>query len=196
MTGPYTIRELPEAEFTPLFERHLAAAFENVHSYDPHTLMNDAERARIAELRQAMGAPYRLHLGVFDRNDDFVGWSWGVQENATTYHMVNAAILQAHRRQGLYTALLTQAIARLTAQGFQLIYSRHCATNNAIIIPKLQAGFLISKMEIDDRFGVLIHLHFYTNPQRRRIMDYRAGQLRPDTAIAATFGMSLPARDG
>ncbi len=110
-----------------------------------------------------------------------------MQENATTFYMVNSAILKEHRGKGLYRLLVNQCIETLSSKGFQLIYSRHCATNNAVIIPKLKIGFVISKMEIDDRFGILIHLHFYTNSDRRKIMDYRSGQVRPDKTIRNLF---------
>jgi hypothetical protein len=79
--------------------------------------------------------------------------------------------------------MLDEAIAL----GFQLIYSRHCATNNQVIIPKLKRGFVISKMEIDDVFGVLVHLHFHVNETRRLIMDYRSGQKKPNDQIKGLF---------
>ena len=110
--------------------------------------------------------------------------------------MVNSAILKEHRRKGLYSALLERCLKVLSKKGFQLIYSRHCATNNDVIIPKLKAGFIISKMEIDDKYGVLIHLHFYTNSDRRKIMDYRSGQLKPDTKIREVFKMGKARKSG
>ncbi|WP_370568511.1 hypothetical protein [Methylocystis sp. Sn-Cys] len=104
--------------------------------------------------------------------------------------MVSSAVLERHRRKGIYSALIAHSIERLSKAGFQLVYSRHCATNNDVIIPKLNAGFIISKMEIDDRYGVLIHLHYYTNSYRRRIMDYRSGQETPDMKIKQVFGLA------
>ncbi len=183
MQQEYSIRALSEAEFKPLFAVHRDAAFDDTHGYAFQDALSHTEKEQLHALGQALGAPYKLYLGVFDAEDRFVGWSWGFQENASTYYMVNSAILAQHRRKGLYGLLLAHCITVLSDKGFQLIYSRHCATNNAVIIPKLKAGFIISKMEIDDRFGVLIHLHYYTNPARRKVMDYRCGQLKPDAHI-------------
>lgn len=45
--------------------------------------------------------------------------------------------------------------------GFQVIYSRHVTTNSAIIIPKLKAGFVISAMELSDKFGVSVPFFGY-----------------------------------
>jgi hypothetical protein len=187
MNPDYTMRELTEEEFKPFIDKYRNSVFEDVHSYDFRDVLSNAELEQIRELGKGTGHPYKLHLGVFEKDNTCVGWSWGYQENALTFYMVNSAILKGHRRKGLYGALLNRCIEILSAKGFQLIYSRHCATNNAVIIPKLKAGFIISKMEIDDRFGVLIHLHYYTNSDRRRIMDYRAGQLRPNPKIKEAF---------
>jgi ribosomal protein S18 acetylase RimI-like enzyme len=187
MNPDYSIRELTEEEFTPLFDQHKTSVFEDVHSYDLRDILSSAELEHMEGLGQCLGDRYKLHLGVFDKDDQFVGWSWGSQENASTFYMVNSGVLKEHRRKGLYRALLGRCIEVLSKKGFQLIYSRHCATNNDVIIPKLQAGFIIAKMEMDDKYGVLIHLHFYTNNDRRRIMDYRAGQLRPDDKIKKVF---------
>ena len=185
--GGYSIREMTEDEFKPLFLACSTQVFEDTHSYELASILSPEERLRTKELSDHMGAFYKLYLGVFDEDENFVGWSWGIQENATTFYMVNSAILAEHRRRGLYGMLVERCIHLLSGKGFQLIYSRHCATNNAVIIPKLKAGFIISKMEIDDRFGVLIHLHFYPNATRRKIMDYRAGQTKPDDALKITF---------
>lgn len=189
MDKSYSIRELSEEEFKPLFDKHKFSMFADVHSYDMQHVLTDAEQQRIKELEENLGTPYKLYLGVFDINNQFIGWSWGKQESASTFYMVSSAILKIHRRKGLYSALIAHCIESLSKAGFQLIYSRHCATNNDVIIPKLKCGFIISKMEIDDKYGVLIHLHYYTNSDRRRIMDYRSGQETPDMKIKQVFGL-------
>ncbi len=101
--------------------------------------------------------------------------------------MINSAVLPTHRRQGIYGALLDRCIEIVSKQGFQIIYSRHHVTNNAVIIPKLKAGFIISKMELDDKFGVLVHLHYYTNKTRQQVMDYRSGRTQPNADIKKIF---------
>ncbi len=169
MNQEYKIKELTDSGLNPLFDQHKTSIFEDDHSYVLRDLLDDFELNNIRGLRKSLGSPYKLYLGLFDKNDDLVGWNWGFQENSTTFYMCNSAILPNHRRKGLYSSLLARCLDILSDKGFQLVYSRHCATNNAVIIPKLKTGFTISKMEIDDSFGVLIHLHFYTNKNRRRI---------------------------
>ncbi len=137
MTPDYSIRELTEEEFTPLFDKCKASVFEDVHSYDLRDILSSAELEHIKELGQGLGHQCKLYLGVFDKDNKFVGWSWGSQESASTFYMVNSGILKDHRRKGLYGTLLGRCIEVLSKKGFQLIYSRHCATNNAVIIPQI-----------------------------------------------------------
>ncbi len=187
MVNNYSVREMSEEEFMPLFRLHAESVFAHDHSYDIKEVLTDLEKEKLSELGKDIVIPYKLYLGLFDPKGDFVGWSWGQQENRSTFYMTNSAVLEKHRRKGLYSALLQKAVQILSNKGFQLIYSRHNATNNAVIIPKLKNGFIISKMEIDDKFGVLIHLHFYTNDNRRKIMDYRSGEMKPDQKIKEIF---------
>jgi hypothetical protein len=71
----------------------------------------------------------------------------------------------------------------LRNKGFQIVTSRHTATNNAVIIPKLKAGFVIIGLELDDRFGTLVKLAYYFSAGRRKLIDVRSGQTTPDEAI-------------
>ena len=69
-------------------------------------------------------------------------------------------------------------ISKVTKLGFQEIYSKHTITNNAVIIPKLKAGFIISSMEVSDLFGTLVNLSYYPKALRKKILDYRVGQTK------------------
>ncbi len=68
-------------------------------------------------------------------------------------------------------------------KGFQVITSRHKMFNNAILIPKLKAGFIIQKFEVSDVFGSMVHLAYFVNPARRKMMSYRAGEIFHDDEI-------------
>ncbi|MAF77270.1 MAG: hypothetical protein CME63_09685 [Halobacteriovoraceae bacterium] len=186
----FEVRVMEESEFKTLYNKYKSDVFYEDHSYALWDLLSDSELENIKSLGKDLGTPFKLYLGVFDDSNNFVGWSWGFQENNADFYMCNSAVLPPYRRKGVYSKLLSECVQTLEDKGFQLIYSRHCATNNAIIIPKLKAGFIISKMEIDDKFGVLIHLHYYVNKTRKKIMDYRAGQLKPDSEIKAIFKLS------
>lgn len=184
------IREMDEASFFEMQAPFRSVLFEDDHSLFPAEYMSEKEKESVGKLRQNLSKDtYKLYLGVFDPGDNFVGWHCGFQENAFTFYMTNSAIFKEHRRKGLYSSLLDFAIETLKGKGFQVIYSRHNATNNAVIIPKLKAGFVITNLELDDVFGVLVHLKYYVNKIRRKILDYRAGQLSPDEELKKLFKM-------
>ena len=77
MKSDYTIRELTAEEFIPHFEEHRAKVFEDIHNYRTDQLFSEAEHEEISLLNTRMGDPFKLHLGAFDKDDNFVGWSWG-----------------------------------------------------------------------------------------------------------------------
>ncbi|GAB5446138.1 GNAT family N-acetyltransferase [Gymnodinialimonas sp.] len=187
MNYPLIIKEMPKEEFGPLFQHHVHSVFTGDHSFALSDALTGSELEQLNELDSRLGAPMHLYFGAFDKSDRFVGWTWGKQEPKAKFCMVNSGVLESERRKGIYSALLQTTVATVSAMGFQVIYSRHCATNNAVIIPKLKAGFVISKFEIDDTHGVLVHLHYYTNELRRKAVDYRSGQTALDDELKRLF---------
>jgi len=95
--------------------------------------------------------------------------------------------LPKYRRLGLYSELVKMVLKRCEEEGFQKIYGTHCATNNAVLIPKLKLGFIFSKVELSDMFGTIIHLQYYTNPLRRKVLDYRSGLKVPSKEVKAVM---------
>jgi GNAT superfamily N-acetyltransferase len=174
---------MSEDEFLPLFRQCKDAVFEDFYSYSLKDLLEGDALEKVETFKKEMDDVYKLYIGAFDENGKFVGWTWGRQDYDASFCMINSAVLNQYRRHGIYSALLKKCIELATLKGFQIVYSRHHVTNNAVIIPKLKAGFTISKMELDDRFGVLVHLHYYTNPVRRKIMSYRSGFSKPDADV-------------
>jgi hypothetical protein len=178
----YEIREMQHESFGPLIEKHHKHVFQETIQFDwrEHAPQKDTEVT--SELAKNMGKPYRLRLGVF-LNEDFVGWSFGDQQTGESYYMRNSAVLETHRKKGLYSELLKANIEILSAKGFQVIYSSHIATNNAIIIPKLKAGFVITSMEVEERFGTRVKLSYFTSALTRKVINFRVGLNRPDEEL-------------
>ena len=185
----YGIRTMTPEEFDPLFRHHTQRVFDDeTQVFRMRETLTETEREKLQGLAGGMGKPFELRLGVF-HDGEFVGWHYGRQDSYASFYMQNSAILPAHRRRGLYAALMAQVVRLATEAGFQDVWSRHNATNNAVIIPKLKRGFLITALELSDTFGTLIHLHYYPKEARRRMMDYRAGQIKPDAEIKKLLGI-------
>ncbi|OFZ22863.1 MAG: hypothetical protein A2X94_17565 [Bdellovibrionales bacterium GWB1_55_8] len=178
----YEIRELSRDEFAPLFKANREKMFADTLTFRAHDAMSEAETDAIGRLRKNLGQLYEFNLGLFYKNE-FIGWSFGRQLDHERFYMVNSAIFPEHRGKGLYQEMLRILTSRVSKEGFQIIYSRHAATNSAVLVPKLKAGFIISGFEISDLFGLLVHLSYFSNPLRRRMMDVRAGQAIPDQEL-------------
>ncbi len=159
---------------------------------DVRSLLDEGERGSLRELAKNTEAHFSLNLGLF-YGDEFCGWSVGAQSDYESYYMRNSAVLPQFRRRGLYRGMLNEVMQRLRGKGFQVVYSRHNATNNPVIIPKLQAGFVISALEISDRFGTLVHLKYFFNQKRREAMVFRSGDCRPSGQLAAALGVRADA---
>lgn len=179
----YEIREMTQEEFAPLWKKHAEEIFDNQSQiFRVYEWLSEPEKEKAKELQSLLGRPYQLRLGLFYEGS-FAGWCAGHQESSETYYMRNSAVLPEHRRKGLYAALLRRTLQILEEKGFQKIYSRHSATNNAVIIPKLKAGFFITSIEVSDVFGVLVHLTYFPKELRQKVLVYRVGDTRPDDEI-------------
>jgi L-amino acid N-acyltransferase YncA len=178
----YEIREMPQEEFQPLWQKLAKEVFAETSIFNLQDALSEEENSKMLSLQQKFSSVYRLNLGLFYR-EEFVGWATGNQEMQASFYMRNSAVLSAHRRKGLYTHLLQRMLALTAQQGFQKIYSRHTAANNPVIIPKLKAGFNITALEISDIFGALVHLSYFPNPIRLKMLSYRTGEIKPDDEI-------------
>ncbi|MBC7420593.1 MAG: GNAT family N-acetyltransferase [Bdellovibrio sp.] len=186
----YRIVELPDVDFQKLWGEWGPIIFQdNDTSMDVRKVLSESEVSQVQVLNKNLSQLYRMNLCIF-RGEEFCGWFTGGQYNHETFYMRNSAILPDHRRKGLYTALMNEVIGKVKDLGFQIILSRHVTTNNSIIIPKLKAGFVITAIELSDRFGTLVHLSYFFNETRKKIMEFRAGDLKPDQQIKDALGIT------
>ncbi|MBS1537033.1 MAG: GNAT family N-acetyltransferase [Bacteroidetes bacterium] len=175
----YSYRLLTWDELRPLFEMHRTKSFSHNMYFNVVGALSESEREASQLLSKNTGNLFRLNVGIYYQNE-FVGWHFGGQESNEKYYMRNTALFPEHRGKGVYSALLPHILSIIEKKGFQIIYSRHHATNNAVIVPKLKAGFIITGFEITDQFGTLVHLSYYFNPLRRKAMLFRTGEEVPD----------------
>lgn len=185
----YTYVTLTSQAFTPLFNRYRPVVFGQTFGYQPEAIFSEDEAASVRRLQQQMSNRYRLRLGVFHRQTEFVGWTVGWQRDNDAYYMANTGILPAHQNKGIYTHLLPVLLKIVRDEGFQLVESRHTASNNRVIIPKLKVGFVLSGFEVSDQFGTLVWLRYYFNETRRRMVDVRTGEQAPDDELRRLLGL-------
>jgi ribosomal protein S18 acetylase RimI-like enzyme len=180
--GDYTVRVMADDELFPLYRRHRDEVYADTLSLSLRALHSAEETAAVERLRANLGSLYSLNLGIYHQ-DEFIGWSFGEQDGPDRFYMVNTGILPAHQGKGIYTRLLPKILHILREAGFQVVWSRHVATNNQVIVPKLKAGFVITGLEVIEMFGVLVHLSYRFNDLRRHAIDFRMGQSRPNDEL-------------
>ncbi|MGE3684014.1 MAG: GNAT family N-acetyltransferase [Bdellovibrionales bacterium] len=157
------------------------------HSEWEALLLSEEERAFKLKLKPTKGPALSLRLGIYHESK-LIGFTYGWQLDEYSYYMAASLILPEYQRQGLYSELLKYTIEFTRAKGFQTITSKHKATNNAVIIPKLKAGFLITGLELSDIMGTMIGLTYLHNSHRRDLLNARAGFKPPTERVRPLLG--------
>lgn len=170
----YELRPLSDEEFAVVYAERELLYFTFSTREDIDAGMSDEQRQRVGERRRAYPKAERLQWGVF-HGDEIVGWMFAQQIDPDTLLMRNTAIDPAHRGKGLYTALLPLVVEHALACGYQRIQSTHHASNNAVIVPKLKAGFIITGLNVNEKFGLLVTLTCYLTEAGHRLANERIG---------------------
>ena len=186
--GDYEIRSMTGETFQPLFKHWRPKLFSENITFWPDSIYSKEEQEKLKNLRKRGGDPYDLHLALFFK-DEFIGWSTGKQIDFDRFYMANSAIFPEHRGKGLYYHLIKKVIDLASAEGFQVITSRHAASNSQVIVPKLKVGFVISGFEITDVFGLSVNLSYFVNPIRKKVMQIRVGEVKPDIKYKGYLGI-------
>ena len=147
----------PGLELAPLFTPEQAAAFRDLDAIVGGRLQ---------------------HRMLFDAGGETIGGYWGQQETFGRYYMTVSVFRPEWRGRGLYRALLERVTAAVAASGFREIYSRHRADNNAILVPKLRAGWVIAGFEVAPRWGLTVHLRTYLADGLALAHEYRVDGAR------------------
>ncbi|GAB4206029.1 MAG: hypothetical protein OHK0022_32680 [Roseiflexaceae bacterium] len=119
-------------------------------------------------LRQAARANHEEYLLLLDQYERCVGWTYGRMRDVRTFLMAHSAVVRSRQREGLYTALLVAFLPYLRALGYERVTSNHMVTNRAVLIAKLKAGFIVSGMVLDERFGAQVSLSYFFEEERRQ----------------------------
>ena len=179
----YTVRSCTREEFREVFatwgER---LVHEDAPVFRFRETYSDVERELLEPLAAAMESLWPLYLLV-EKDGALAAWHTGSQDASDTYYMRSSAVVHEHRRKGIYSALLAYVLALVRARGFQVVKSRHRVTNNAVIIPKLAAGFHVSGLQVHDIFGLLVELSMHFNPVRAQVFRYYTQGSRLDETV-------------
>jgi GNAT superfamily N-acetyltransferase len=171
-----------------VFETYRPIVFQSTYDFNTEDCYTTEESEKAKALYQHIKSAYRYDLLIYHAGE-VIGWSFGMQYSTEDFYMVNTGILPDYQGRGVYTCLLPHIISHLKEAGFQRIFSRHLLSNNAVIVPKLKAGFIITGMEIVAKFGALLHLSYFTNADRLNLVQVRIGKEHPSPANIARIGI-------
>ncbi|HEU4323328.1 MAG TPA: hypothetical protein VFS21_09255 [Roseiflexaceae bacterium] len=133
-----------------------------------HYAPPEGQAAQSTLLRQAARANHEEYLLLLDECKRCVGWSYGRMRDVRTFLMAHSAVVRPRQREGLYTALLGVLLPYLRVLGYERVTSNHMVTNRAVLIAKLKAGFIISGMALDERFGAQVSMTYFFDEERRQ----------------------------
>jgi RimJ/RimL family protein N-acetyltransferase len=165
MLLPHGIRAVPsDAEAVREF---LKENFAIVFGDRPHRFTVPPERTDTNRL--VADHHGRLHSEeiFFLDGDKPIGWCIGECQDAMTFYMRNTGFLPAYQGKGLYTAFLPMFLDYLADLGYERVTSQHKPDNPAVLIPKIRSGFVIMAVELEERWGPLVRLVYYTQGYRR-----------------------------
>ncbi|MFN4985131.1 MAG: GNAT family N-acetyltransferase [Ignavibacteria bacterium] len=173
----YRLREMSVEEFRDAYHSKQQEYFTASLIIDVTSHLSCEEQTLAQNRQSAFPTVWRMQWAL-EHNGEVVGWTYSYQHDHETLYMCNTAIAQEHRSKGLYKQVLQHVLSKAKAEGFQLVTSKHYASNNAIIVPKLKAGFIITGMSLDEKYGLMVHLTKYLYPQRESIAVHRIGETR------------------
>lgn len=171
----YYALKVDSATFFKEFKANRVKVFSNTVDFRTNKMYSEEETEKLKELYVENNETYRLSYFIM-HNEGLAGWASGYQTDTDEFYMHNTGIFEQHRRKGLYTKMLQIILAKVKEKGYQKVYSKHAATNNAVIIPKLKAGFLINGLEINEKFGTLVKLIYYFNKDIEAVARFRSGE--------------------
>ncbi|MFN8578163.1 MAG: hypothetical protein U0354_15100 [Candidatus Sericytochromatia bacterium] len=170
----YSYYIINENEFWQIFKENRKSVFEENIEFSLNKALTDLEKNKLIKLKQNLTNTYKLFIKI-TCDEKIIGWFYGKQSNEESFEMVNTGLIKEYRNKGIYKSILKEVIKLTEIEGFQKIGSHHHANNNSVIVPKLKQGFIITGMELDDKFGLLIRLTYYFNKTRSDINNFRIG---------------------
>jgi len=124
-----------------------------------------------------------------------VGCYHGYFQQPALYWMITSAVHPSHQRRGIYGAILESVLAFAKDAGVGAILSQHRADNNAIIIPKLKAGFLITSLRVSPVQGLMVELALALVPHVETLHRFRI-KAEPVLEEALASGLIAMPGDG
>lgn len=160
--------------------------------FDFARLRDREQREQVERLARARGAADLVERWrVLDRVGRQVALFSGRQTGPSEFLMTHAQVVPEARGRGIYSAIVRLMLAYTRELGFETVTSEHSPTNNAVLVPKLRAGFFITGLVLQAAWGPSVRLTYFHDPRQRAAFAFRAGDasLTPELIDAGFAGM-------
>jgi GNAT superfamily N-acetyltransferase len=181
-----SVRLIDVAVYKAFLNSHADSLFGETVTFDYGSLLSAPAKRALEALETGHRSGPRFHWGAFD-DDALVGVHQARQQERGALLMDVSGVLPAYRRRGHYGRLLSSVVAFAKAREFQCVLSRHNAANNAVLIAKLKADFVVNGFEISDEQGLLVTLVLHFNEARRAAYAFRVGAKGLPQALHGAF---------
>ncbi len=181
LLGRYRVARVDEETWKRSFDLVRQDIFPGDAHLDLSRAWSEDRLRRFDDLNALLGEPIAHHLILHDQEQDDAPMAWfhGAQDMWANYTMAITGVHPAWRGRKIYPAFLARMLGMLDELGFREVRSRHQANNNAVLIPKLRAGFQIAAFEVAPSYGFLVHLRYTFSEAMRAVyawrMDARVG---------------------
>jgi GNAT superfamily N-acetyltransferase len=128
----------------------------------------------IARLSSAVAAQDR-YIWAMWCGDSLAAFTQCASYRPGALTMEASVVAQGHRRRGLYSTLVRTVLTTARDRGYLDVLSSHVASNNPVLIAKLQLGFEVVGTEVSPEFGVVVRLCHPLDPERRALLHMRTG---------------------
>jgi len=102
-----------------------------------------------------------------------VGWIMGEQHDYETFYLRNSGFIPQFRRKGIYSIAHKAIVEYLKNRGFERIVSDHLPNNKPMLLLKINDGYVINNMTLEDRFGPMIRLVKFLHEDRQKFFEKR-----------------------
>lgn len=187
MPDHIVIKNLSEEEFRPFWLESLPHVFtEDKGLFSAQDMTDVTAYDTVKKCDERIKGVEKIHLVAYE-DEKPAGWSTGYQQDKGRFYMLNSGVFPTYRGKGIYRRLVEEMVRQAGEKGYQEIYSFHKANNNAVIIPKLKEGFVITGTSISPKYGFLVQLSFFPHKGMKKILDYRIGSVQPDKQIQSLY---------
>lgn len=146
-------------------------------------------RPRNQQLRDNFAQRHTEYFIFSNAHGEPIGWSNGEMLDAETYFMTWSGLLPAYQNRGLYQQFLQQLLPYLHEIGYERVTSKHMVNNRPVLAAKIKAGFHITGVELDERWGAQVSVAYYFY-EDRRLGFSNAFSLEPFTRPPSYLSMS------